>query len=165
MKNKGGIIVEGPDQFGKSTLCKKLQKKLNMPLIHYKPPKPGTPQFMYYTHLLDGPDGPYIFDRNYVSELVYGPLFRVESAINAGELKSIENKFELANYFIVLLERKNYEWEARDEMYSKDQNKQVIAGYEDISNELGLDIVTVDAFTPGAVETIYNKWLKKNNRV
>ena len=100
MMNRGGIIIEGPDQFGKSTLCEKLHDKLNLQVIHYKPPKAGTDQFEYYTKFLRN-TGPYIFDRNYISELVYGPLFRSVSAINKELQTIIEREFKKQNYFVV----------------------------------------------------------------
>lgn len=164
MKNKkGGIIVEAPDQFGKSTFCKKLQEELHMPIIHYKPPKEGTLQFEYYTHLLDNPtEGPYIFDRNYVSELVYGPLFRGGSAIDKSEQKRIENKFKEYNYFVVLLKRKNYKWEDREEMFTREQNEQIIKGYATIDLKLSLDVISVDGWDDDAVSRVVEFWKEKN---
>lgn len=78
------IIVEGIDRVGKTTLCKKLSKKLEIP-IHkpkeivqrgYLNNKYETDKIINLARAIDEVDGSIIFDRLYLSDYVYGIMER-----------------------------------------------------------------------------------------
>ena len=77
-------------------------------------------------------------------------------------MRKIEKYFEEQNYFVVLLKRKNYQWEDREEMFTKDQNEQIIRGYANIDLKLNLDVISVDAWDNDAVDRVVEFWKEKN---
>jgi thymidylate kinase len=74
------LVLEGPDGVGKSTLAERLSARYGFQVVH----SPQTPDHLdladRYRSLLDGA-GRILFDRCFVSELVYGPLYRGRSRI------------------------------------------------------------------------------------
>ncbi|MFE9424304.1 hypothetical protein ACFYNO_15200 [Kitasatospora sp. NPDC006697] len=74
------LVLEGPDGVGKSTLAERLSKEYDFTVVH----SPQTPDHLdltsRYRTILDG-TGRIIFDRCFISELVYGPLYRGRSRI------------------------------------------------------------------------------------
>ncbi|MFH8597479.1 hypothetical protein [Streptomyces rimosus] len=74
------LAIEGCDGAGKSTLARRLATQHGFTLVHCPP----TPDHLELTHhyrtLLDRP-GRLILDRCFLSELVYGPLFRGRSRL------------------------------------------------------------------------------------
>lgn len=77
------IILEGPDNAGKSTLGAYLSKELRAPLIHSEKPDPNWTQLECLEHSTRQlrPQGA-ILDRIYaLSECVYGPICRGASAL------------------------------------------------------------------------------------
>ena len=155
----GGIILDAPDQFGKTTLAEKLSKLTGMEIVHFKHNN-EVDQVEYYTR--PAVDGVCIIDRNYVSELVYGQTLRGKSVIDESMKDKIEELLHKNNYFIVILDRKNYIWEERAEMFTKDDNERVIAGYKKIYDDISIDKMRVDAFDDDTVNAIYQHWLEKN---
>ncbi|GAA3168664.1 MULTISPECIES: hypothetical protein [Streptomyces] len=73
------LVLEGPDGVGKSTLAQRLSLH-GFRVIH----SPRTPDHLdlatRYREILSGA-GRILFDRCFVSELVYGPLYRGRSRI------------------------------------------------------------------------------------
>ena len=158
----GGIIVEGADQMGKSTFCEKLSKKLKMQVIHYDPPKPGINFFNEYTRHLAYTNKPIIFDRNYMSELVYGPLFRGASGVTPEIKRRIENVYDINDYCLILLNRKNFVWEDREEMYTEDQMKYVRESFIKVYDTLSITKTIIDAWDDDAIERAIKFWERKN---
>ncbi|MFE6101262.1 hypothetical protein ACFVQ4_14975 [Streptomyces laurentii] len=74
------LVLEGPDGVGKSTLAERLSARHGFRVVH----SPRTPDHLdlatRYRQILGSP-GPILFDRCFVSELVYGPLHRGRSRI------------------------------------------------------------------------------------
>ncbi len=72
------IIIEGCDKTGKSTLTALLQKELGTSVNIFKTsaPKTDSPFQEYVTALQDTHHKTVIFDRCFVGENVYGPLYR-----------------------------------------------------------------------------------------
>jgi thymidylate kinase len=158
----GGIIVEGADQMGKTTFCDKLSKELNMGIIHYAPPKPGINFYNEYTKHIISATRPILFDRNYVSEMVYGPLFRGSSGVTPEIKRQIEDVYNNRNYCLILLNRKNYVWENRPELYTEEQNKLVIANFLKVFSTLKITKLLIDAFDSDSIEKAVNFWKQKN---
>ncbi|MCX5395568.1 hypothetical protein [Streptomyces sp. NBC_00102] len=78
------VVLEGCDGVGKSTLGKRLSTRHGFTVVH----SPRTPDHLNlasrYRTILDG-TGRILFDRCFISELVYGPLHRGRSRINWSE--------------------------------------------------------------------------------
>ncbi|WP_093801698.1 hypothetical protein [Streptomyces sp. Wb2n-11] len=75
------VVLEGCDGVGKSTLGERLSTHHGFTMVH----SPRTPDHLdlasRYRTILAG-DGKILFDRCFISELVYGPLHRGRSRIN-----------------------------------------------------------------------------------
>ena len=166
-KQIGSIICEGCDQQGKTTFAAKLAKWMgeilgrNVEVIHFVKSS-SLDQVGYYTEPLRRSDGPFVIDRNYVSELVYGPMFRGKSAIDPGAKAAIEKAYGDANAFVAVLKRKNYQWEDREEMYTKDDNLKVIDAFDAVYDTIGLDKMKIDAFDDDSVRDVMQHWIQKN---
>ncbi|NBE51191.1 hypothetical protein [Streptomyces boluensis] len=75
------VVLEGCDGVGKSTLGERLSTHNGFTMVH----SPRTPDHLdlasRYRTILAG-DGKILFDRCFISELVYGPVHRGRSRIN-----------------------------------------------------------------------------------
>jgi len=133
----GGIIVEGAEQQGKTTFCKKLQERLGIEVIHYGPAAKDYDYFNGYFVDIDQRGGPFVFDRSYISELSYGKVFSRNNITT--EIKDkIESKFSDLGYFMILLEL-NRPWIGREETVTKEQNEKVKVAYREIYPTLNID--------------------------
>ncbi|WP_129839482.1 hypothetical protein [Streptomyces sp. RFCAC02] len=78
------LVLEGPDGVGKSTLAERFAVQHGFRVIH----SPRTPDHLdlatRYREILSGA-GRILFDRCFISELVYGPLHRGRSRITWSE--------------------------------------------------------------------------------
>lgn len=74
------IVFEGCDGAGKSTLARAAADAFGATLMHSALTPPGTDLVAAYTRLLDQ-RGRLVFDRCFLSELVYGPLYRGHSRL------------------------------------------------------------------------------------
>lgn len=168
-KNKGGIIVEGADQMGKSTFVEKLKKEIskyaNVKVKHFRKNETDSCEIKYYTDDIFNNDGPYIFDRNFISELVYGKIFRGSSKINELMKKKIEAIFESNNYFAVIITRLGYEWEDRKEEYDEKGNKEVIREFKKMPDKLNMPLIHIIDENPSSdenVRKVVDFWKKIN---
>lgn len=87
------IILEGPDGGGKTTLANELRDKFEYTVIHFGQPTPGENIFRTYSRaLLDAIDSGsrIVFDRLYLSEVVYSNVLRGGSKITLAERKVLE---------------------------------------------------------------------------
>lgn len=160
----GGIIVEGCDQQGKTTFCALLQKKLGYGIYHFNAPGPYTDFSKEYTELLKYDD--FIFDRSYLSEMVYGPLFRGKSGITPELQRQIECEFIQRGYIMVYLKRKNFMPETRAEMYKNDEIMRAYHAYDKAYETVSMPKITVDAFDDDALDQVlqFRSRLFKNGR-
>lgn len=69
------LAVEGCDGAGKTTLAEHLAQAHGFQVVHSGPTPAGHDLCARYRSILSGP-GKIVLDRCFVSELVYGPLFR-----------------------------------------------------------------------------------------
>jgi hypothetical protein len=137
----GGIIVEGAEQQGKSTFCQRLSQTLGIEVIHmHKGYGFVDGKFDYtsgYFYDIDRRPGPFIYDRSYISELVYGRLFN-RNNITREIQDRVETRFNELGYFAVLLELNN-PWIEREETVTREQNEQVKVLYRDVYEGLKID--------------------------
>jgi thymidylate kinase len=94
------IIIEGCDGVGKTTLVNKLKKYYGVDSIRlsYKDPT----DFEFYDRILEKSDC--IFDRHFLSEIVYSKLFNRESVIDFENTEKLLNKAHELNIPIFILD-------------------------------------------------------------
>lgn len=99
------LIIEGSDKSGKSTICRLLSKKLNMPVVKMKDmPKyfntnPEEASEVFNKTIVQFKHVPFIMDRGYPSSIVYSAYFRRKADLMY--IKDIEK--ELKPIVIVLV--------------------------------------------------------------
>ena len=157
--NEGGIIIEGAEQQGKSTFCDKLIKRLGIEAVHmHKNYGFVNGKFDYstgYFYDIDRRSGPFIYDRSYVSELVYGKLFQ-RNNITPEIQANIEKRFIKLGYFLVVLEL-NQPWIIREETVTKEQNEKIKMIYREIYPTLTIDKFLINP-TDEAVEYVAQQY-------
>lgn len=88
------IILEGPDGAGKTTLAERLSNEIHgiVDVRHCGQPERGPiDEYIYpLMQYLPGYDDHIIYDRHYLGELVYGPLYREQSNIDIAMKWTIE---------------------------------------------------------------------------
>lgn len=99
MKTKPIIIIDGPDGVGKTTLAKNLQKTFNITsFIHLTKDDPRT--FEFYKNMLFKKDA--IFDRSFMSELIYSAVFERKPALTVDEFKELHNIAKVNGAIIII---------------------------------------------------------------
>ena len=158
----GGIIIDGAEQQGKSTLSKKLASILNYPIAHFGPPPEGFDFFEDYFDPIQKYNKPVIFDRSYTSELVYGTYFD-RCHIDVDRQFDIESRFMELGYIFILSEL-NIPWIDREETVNKQQNKEIKKLYRDVYNTISIPkmIVTPD---PSGIKKVLDLHRKIKNGV
>lgn len=144
------IIIEGPDNAGKSTLAEKLSKALNIPVIHsVRPEKHWSEEDVLYHSTWQLRPQEAILDRVYaISEYVYGRVIRGKTAL--GE-KHSEALFDLYNrpYLIIYCRPDDHtilDNKGRDQMDGVIQHHQAIINEYDV-----LMVEEVERFGQGSV--------------
>ena len=94
------IIIEGPDGVGKSTLVTKLKEHYNIDSIRlsYKDPK----DINFYGRILEKTDC--IFDRQFLSEIVYAPIFGRECQLSWDDVYKLHEKTKELGIKIFILD-------------------------------------------------------------
>lgn len=131
-----GIIVEGAEQSGKSTLCRQLADRLGFKLVHYGPAAPDFDYYSGYFENIEREPGDYIYDRSYPSELVYGSLFR-RNNIDGRLQRLIETRFSELGYVFVLCHWDG-DWIEREETVTQSQNRVVASTYDRVFESITL---------------------------
>ncbi|MFF8290018.1 hypothetical protein ACF068_12415 [Streptomyces sp. NPDC016309] len=78
------LVLEGPDGVGKSTLAERLSAQHGFRVIDSSRTPDRLDRANWYREILDGA-GRILFDRCFVTDLVYGPLHRGRSRITWSE--------------------------------------------------------------------------------
>lgn len=94
------IIIEGCDGVGKTTLVNKLKKYYGVDSIRlsYKDPT----DFEFYDRIMEKSDC--IFDRHFLSEIVYSKLFKRDSVIDSENSQKLLDKAQKLNIPIFILD-------------------------------------------------------------
>lgn len=159
----GGIIIEGPDQAGKSFIADKLKDILGYEVYHFSKPGANTDFRLEYIQPILQSEKPYIFDRSYVSEMAYGAVHRGGGGITPEIKEYVENFLNSRNYVLVYMQREpGREWIQRDEMYSMKDNDDVIAQYERIYPSIGIPKMTANSYDPQVIDKIMEFYKKHN---
>lgn len=98
------IILEGPDNSGKTTLGQRLETALGVTLIHStRPPADASSSDLIEHAVLQVEPRRVIMDRNYlISELVYGTILRGGPALGRERhLKLMNDMLELGHILII----------------------------------------------------------------
>lgn len=141
------IIVEGADQQGKSTLCKKLQSVLGWDIKHYGPPSKDFDFFNDY--LLEAHT---ISDRNFLSEIVYSTIKGNSHRVD--DLDALIE--EMDDVLLVYVDRYNdFKFEARNEMYSEAQILQARELYRNLVSSLAMKKYIYENNQESFIELIY----------
>lgn len=82
------ILIEGCDGAGKTTLAQAIAARRHAEIRHSALTPPGVDLFTCYRTLLSRP-GPLILDRGFLSESVYGPIYRGRSRLTAPEVAQL----------------------------------------------------------------------------
>ncbi|GAA3762076.1 hypothetical protein [Salinactinospora qingdaonensis] len=78
------IILEGCDGVGKSTLARRIAHMHGHRILHSGVSPEGTDLVIHYTHAIQALEHS-VMDRSFISELVYGPLFRGHTRISTDD--------------------------------------------------------------------------------
>jgi thymidylate kinase len=162
----GGIIVEGPENCGKSTFCKKLQPLTGLDYIHMTRDygfKDGKFDYIegYFLDMQGSSNG-VIFDRYYLSELVYGKLRNICN-ISKRAQELIELRLNDLKYFLVLLDTDAIRWkEDREHDISFDENLNVRKSFLEAYKSVSLIKMIVDPTLPDSVDRVYEVWKQLN---
>jgi adenylate kinase family enzyme len=83
------IIIEGPDNTGKSTLARHLQEVFSLDYIHCSKPKTDNP-FNEYMEMFSNIRVPTVIDRAHLGEYVYSKLWRDGCSITDKQFELID---------------------------------------------------------------------------
>lgn len=93
-----GVIVEGPDGSGKTTLIKAIRNRFYWPVVHVV--QPGKPDIKQMLRLLEC--SPVVFDRFHWSPVAYGVALREGSELSPYDLWALEGLLMNKGYVTVL---------------------------------------------------------------
>jgi thymidylate kinase len=82
------ILIEGCDGAGKTTLAQTIATIRGAKVRHSPITPPGIDLLSWYHDILSQP-GPLILDRCFLSEPVYGPLYRARSRLTAADITQL----------------------------------------------------------------------------
>jgi len=160
-ENKIGFILEGSDQSGKSTICNKLSSLFSYPVFHYKYPSTYSDMYLEYSYKLEEKI-PYIFDRNFISEMVYGELFR--NSIKIYEyLPDLIDRYKQEKYILILCHPFSFNFINREEVFNKDQIFCARQKYISLFSQIPLPKILINPFLSGSLQYVLNKSLYLSN--
>lgn len=96
------IIIEGPDNTGKTTLAQHLQETFVLDYLHCSKPKTNNP-YLEYMELADSIKKPTVIDRAHLGEYVYGNLWRDGCSITDQQFVDLDIKFMEKFAFVVVI--------------------------------------------------------------
>lgn len=155
------VIVEGADQQGKTTFCKKLSEKLGWEIKHF-----GKPDdcFDFYADYLTEPNT--ISDRNYLSEIVYSNFNNRMCKIQ--KIERLERLLQRHSTIVIVLSRDDsFKFDnKRYEDYVENDIRKAIVYYKELYNTIGLEkymFKVSDEYINSYVDLVYNLIKARNN--
>lgn len=154
---KGGIkfiVLEGIDKVGKSFIADKLEK--NGYLVQHCNYNPNhTDIHSYYEDIIKNAERPIVFDRFFLSELVYGQILRGGTRINKFEQQNLLKL--MAEKGFIILHLKDDSQTLQNRLNDKEHSK-VLENFTELINEY--EKVMTEAKTFVKVLTVNTKELK-----
>lgn len=148
------IIIEGPDNSGKSTLAERLSQELKIPVIHSQRPSGSPSEILEHSFKQLQPQMA-ILDRVYaMSEYVYGPICR-----GATDLGDLHHKALIDLYnrpYLIIYCRPPMETILKND--GRDQMEGVLDNHQAIVERYDELMMEVSRFTTGKV--IQYDWTK-----
>lgn len=136
------IIIEGPDNAGKSRLAEQLSEGLGLPVVHSVRPRRGwTPENALYHSTCQLRPQMAILDRVYaVSEYVYGRIIRGETALKHRHSEALLDFY--CRPYLVIYCRPDMDTilnnGERDQMEGViDNHRKIVGEYDEVFDELG----------------------------
>jgi thymidylate kinase/endonuclease III len=140
------IILEGVDQVGKSTIAEKM-KIMGYSIIHssYNPNYENI--FEHYKSLLSNTPQPTVFDRTFISEIVYGIALRNQSRISEREFSDLLLLLKEKGYVLFFIVEDTKTIRERMLLNAKD-HEQVIKGLDKLLAEYSRCMREVKKYIP-----------------
>lgn len=116
------ILLEGPELAGKTTLAERLRDEHGFTVLHRGPPQ--VHPLLEYERTLEleeESDAHIVLDRWHVGELIYGPLLRGASSIDAAMTKHIDLFLQARGCVVVILNPEIAELDRRWTVSAKEQ--------------------------------------------
>lgn len=146
-----GFIIEGADQQGKTTLVDTFFK--DHKATRFKAPEKDFDFYYGYTDPFIK-DGCVIYDRSFISELVYSRVLGRE--IRVTQLSDLIDFFNINNFIFIFLQRSNYKWNDREEMFGKELNEKFILEYRKVFSEIQCEKYFIDPCNVNDMDIINN---------
>jgi thymidylate kinase len=154
------IIVEGIDGTGKTTLVNKLELQ-GFKKFHFDYDKKTEDLYNKYLEVLNS-NGveKYVFDRSFISEAVYGPVFRAKSRLSGSQLVSLAKKYNERECILIYLKaskknllRRRLD-DSRDYFNIKNFYKDLCVFYENTMNllEEHINIFSIDTDSKNEID-------------
>jgi len=160
------IVLEGENKTGKSTLAKLLVKKYGFQYVKCSQPK-GDP-YVEYMRKINAIKKPTVFDRMYIGENVYGPIYRGKSMLSPEQNRNLEMALMSKNTVVIYCSdsAKNIRSRFSEEQWADEKKiEQVLALYEKVLDDVHLPIYdhmmeTVQDLTldPNLLERIFERY-------
>jgi archaellum biogenesis ATPase FlaH len=96
------IWVEGTDNTGKTTLCKRLAEEFGLVYTHCSKPSTDNP-FEEYADLINSIRDNSVFDRGFLGEYVYSQLWRGGCSISLKQFQELELMCQLKFREVILI--------------------------------------------------------------
>jgi len=154
MLRYNGIIIEGADQQGKSTLCKVISSKMGWPIIHFGRPDES---FNFHSDYLVATGT--ISDRNFLSEIVYSNFRNGNHRVK--DVDALQQDFSSRNFLLVLVDREEYFIHSdREELFDKEQIDKAIDLYNEEFEKLTMPKLKINMSNSTGIMKIF-KLLKQ----
>lgn len=127
-RNINGIILEGADQQGKTTVADLFRSAPGWNYVWFGAP---GPEFDFSDEAYLSPyyrEGKNLYDRSFVSEIVYSTAKRNKHRIE--DPQRLLDYLSGNGFVYILLRRKKYKWQDRDEEYDRKFNNKVLKLYD-----------------------------------
>lgn len=157
MKYPLHIIIDGPDNTGKSTICQLLSKRLHIPTV--KMPnmkeyieKGSTEEFskLFNETLIQFKQYDFILDRGFTSSLAYSLVHN--RPFDLSYIDKIEEELEPEVFILTgLTPNLNFEYFDLDEIYTKEQTVEVDKAFTNLATDREYDIIPVYGKTPDEI--------------
>lgn len=157
-----GIIIDGAENVGKTTLCNKLSDILGLKIIHFSKRKGiVTGKFDYFEgyfyDINKNKRHGLIFDRQFTTEIVYSIILKRPENINDEKRDKLVEMFNNIDYKFILLDS-NIPWDnERRQQIDENTNNLVKKQYNELFDKLKFNKkIKIDVTNENYIEKILN---------